>query len=63
MIELLCEIISKEDLKEEIKWGASSHSHRNNLILGIGSFKTSCGIWFYQGALMADPYSKMIKKG
>src|SRR5438094_84926 len=49
-------LIRKADpsLAEEWKWGAPVYS-KKGLVCSIGAFKKHAAIWFYKGALLADP--------
>lgn len=42
-------------LDEEMKWGMPCYTHAGKNVVGIGSFKSYFGLWFYQGALLEDP--------
>lgn len=42
------------ELIETIKWGMPTYTHNNKNVAGIGAFKSHCGIWFFQGALLKD---------
>jgi uncharacterized protein YdeI (YjbR/CyaY-like superfamily) len=46
-------------LKEELKWGAPTYTQKG-LVCGILTFKKHLSIWFYQGALLADPYKVLV---
>lgn len=40
-------------LNEEVKWGAPTYTHHGNVV-GFSAFKNHCGLWFFEGALLAD---------
>ncbi len=42
------------ELTETIKWGMPTYTLNNKNIVGFGSFKSHCGIWFFQGGLLKD---------
>ena len=47
-------ILKKSGLEETVKWGAPVYMHRGKNVVGLGSFKSSVGLWFFQGALLQD---------
>ena len=53
---LLHEIIVSTGLTGSIKWGVPVYSYEKKNILGLAAFKKHLAIWFYQGALLHDPY-------
>ncbi len=53
-LELLRKILNSCDLEETVKWGSPCYTFRGKNIVGIGAFKSYCGLWFFQGALLAD---------
>ncbi|MBT8220089.1 MAG: DUF1801 domain-containing protein [Bacteroidia bacterium] len=59
-LEKLRSIIQKTELVEEVKWGMPVYTHSKKNIVGLGAFKTYMGLWFYQGALLADKGKKLI---
>lgn len=50
----LREILLSTRLTETVKWGAPCYTHRDKMLVGLGSFKSYVGLWFFQGALLAD---------
>lgn len=56
----LREIILETEVKEEIKWGFPCYTWNGKNIVGLGSFNSYFGIWFYQGALLSDHAKKLI---
>jgi len=48
-------LILLTELIETIKWGMPTYTLNNKNVVGIGAFKSHCGIWFFQGALLNDP--------
>ncbi|WP_264549601.1 YdeI/OmpD-associated family protein [Flavobacterium sp. N2820] len=59
-IEQLHAIIRKTSLVETTKWGGSVYTHKNKNVLGIGSFKSYFGIWFYNGVFLKDEKKLLI---
>jgi uncharacterized protein YdeI (YjbR/CyaY-like superfamily) len=59
-LEALRGILLKVDLVEEVKWGAPVYTVAGKNIVGIGAFKSYVGLWFYQGALLADKDKVLI---
>ena len=56
----LRKILNSTPLDEEVKWGAPCYTYEGKMVVGMGSFKSYCGLWFYQGALLSDPESVLI---
>lgn len=50
----LRKILTATDLTEEVKWGSPCYTHKGKNVVMLGAFKNHFGIWFYQGALLAD---------
>lgn len=53
-LEKLRAILLTTELTETIKWGAPTYTFNNKNVVGIGAFKSYCGLWFFQGALLND---------
>lgn len=53
-------ICNATDLQETIKWGAPCYTLDNKNIIGLAAFKSYVGLWFHQGALLADPDRVLI---
>ena len=49
-------VLFSTELVETIKWGMPTYTINNKNVAGIGSFKSHCGVWFFQGALLKDTY-------
>ncbi|NJO87983.1 MAG: DUF1801 domain-containing protein, partial [Chloroflexia bacterium] len=56
----LISIVRETGLEETIKWGAPTYTFNGKNIVGLGAFKSYVGLWFHQGALLADPEKKLI---
>jgi uncharacterized protein YdeI (YjbR/CyaY-like superfamily) len=56
----LISIVRETGLEETIKWGAPTYTFKGKNIVGLGAFKSYVGLWFHQGALLADPEKKLI---
>ena len=56
----LREILVSTELEEAVKWGAPCYTHNGKIVVGIGGFKSYVGLWFWQGALLADPHNVLI---
>jgi len=56
----LRDILRDTPLSEEIKWGAPCYTYKGKNIVGIGGFKSYFGLWFHQGALLADDKKVLI---
>ena len=50
----LREVLNSTGLTEEVKWGAPCYTYKGRNVVGIGGFKSYFGLWFHQGALLAD---------
>jgi len=57
---LLKEVFLSAGLEETVKWGGPVYTFRGKNIVGMAAFKSYAGIWFYQGALLADEGHKLI---
>jgi uncharacterized protein YdeI (YjbR/CyaY-like superfamily) len=53
-------ILRSTGLKETIKWGSPVYTHEGKNVVGIGGFKSYFGLWFFQGALLADKNKVLI---
>jgi uncharacterized protein YdeI (YjbR/CyaY-like superfamily) len=42
-------------LEETVKWGGPCYTVDGKNVVGLASFKSYVGIWFFQGALLSDP--------
>jgi len=47
-------------LDETVKWGSPVYTYAGKNVVGIGGFKSYFGLWFYQGALLADSSGVLI---
>jgi len=56
----LREILQRTELTEEVKWGAPCYTFDNKNIVSLGAFKSYFGLWFHQGALLADENKVLI---
>ena len=59
-LETLREILLKADLVEEIKWGAQVYTINGKNVVGLASFKSYVGLWFFQGALLKDKEKVLV---
>jgi uncharacterized protein YdeI (YjbR/CyaY-like superfamily) len=62
-LDFIREISEKHLLKETIKWGQPCFTFKDKNIFIFGSFKHSCVISFFKGALLTDPKSLLQKAG
>ena len=53
-------ILRSTRLEETIKWGAPVYTYDGKNVVGIGGFKSYFGLWFFQGALLADKKKLLI---
>ena len=56
----LREILLSTDLEECVKWGAPCYTFNGKNVVGIAAFKHYFGLWFHQGALLADPNGVLL---
>lgn len=57
---LLREIILSSGLEETVKWGAPVYTYSGKNLIGITTFKSYSGMWFFQGGLLKDKQKKLI---
>lgn len=57
---VLREILKSTNLIETVKWGGPVYTYEDKNIVGIGSFKSYVGLWFFQGALLNDEAKVLI---
>jgi len=53
-------ILQSTELEETVKWGAPVYTSGGKNVVGIGGFKAYFGLWFFQGALLADKKKVLI---
>lgn len=49
-------VLLSTDLVETMKWGMPTYTINNKNIIGLGAFKSYCGLWFFQGAFLKDTH-------
>lgn len=59
-LELLRGILLETELEETVKWGFPCYTWKNKNVVGLGSFKSYCGLWFFQGVFLQDPAVVLI---
>lgn len=47
-------------LDETVKWGSPCYTRDGRNVVGIGAFRSYFGLWFFQGALLADPAKRLV---
>ena len=52
----LREILLESGMDEVIKWMFPVYMINNGNVCGLSGAKDYCGVWFFQGALLSDPY-------
>lgn len=50
----LRKILNSTDLEECVKWGGPCYTYDGKNLVGLSAFKSYFGLWFFQGALLAD---------
>ena len=53
-------ILRATELEETVKWGGPVYTFGGKNVVGIGGFKSYFGLWFFQGALLADEKKLLI---
>ncbi len=53
-LERLQTILQSTELEECVKWGGPCYTIAGKNVVGLGAFKSYFGLWFHQGALLAD---------
>lgn len=53
-LEKLRVIILSTRVEETVKWGAPVYTVNGKNIIGLGSFKSYAGLWFFQGVFLKD---------
>lgn len=56
----LRKILLNSQLEETIKWGAPVYTISGKNVVGMSAFKSYAGLWFFNGALLADTQGKLI---
>ena len=56
----LRKIVSSCELQETVKWGAPCYTYNGKNVVGMAAFKEYFGLWFHQGALLADSGNYLI---
>ena len=60
ILKRLREIVLNTALEEGIKWGFPVYTFSGKNVVGLGSFKSYAGLWFFQGGLLKDEHKKLI---
>lgn len=50
-------------LTEELKWGQPCYTLQGKNIVLIGGFKEYCTLLFFKGALLSDPFGRLVAPG
>jgi uncharacterized protein YdeI (YjbR/CyaY-like superfamily) len=56
----LRKILKATGLDETVKWGGPCYTFDGKNVVGLAAFKSYFGLWFHQGALLADPGAVLI---
>lgn len=57
---VLRDLLKTTVLEETIKWGSPVYTFNGRNVAGMAAFKSYCGIWFFQGALLKDKAGVLI---
>jgi uncharacterized protein YdeI (YjbR/CyaY-like superfamily) len=60
ILMVLRDLINTTELIETVKWGAPCYTLHKKNVVGLVSFKSYVGLWFYQGALLKDENEVLI---
>ena len=60
ILMILRDILDSTELEETVKWGAPCYTINDKNVVGLGSYKSYVGIWFFQGALLKDDTKVLI---
>ena len=61
-LQLLRDIVSQTELKEDYKWGVPCYTINGKNVVLIHAFKNYCALLFFKGALMKDPKKILIRQ-
>lgn len=59
-LEMLSNIISKQPLDKEVKWGADVFTYNGKNVVGYCGFKNHFVLWFYNGVFLKDKYKVLV---
>lgn len=59
-VDYLRELLDASGMEQTVKWGAPTYMWKGRNVVGIGAFKGYVGLWFFQGALLADTDDKLM---
>ena len=59
-LKQLRKILLSTEMEETLKWGIPVYTVDGKNVVGLSSFKSYYGLWFYQGALLKDKKSVLI---
>ena len=59
-LTMLRDLLRESGLEETIKWGAPCYVYNGQNVVGLSGFKSYFGLWFHQGALLADKDKVLI---
>jgi uncharacterized protein YdeI (YjbR/CyaY-like superfamily) len=57
---VLRELLLTTELKETVKWGGPVYTLNDKNVIGLGSFKSYTGLWFYQGVFLKDEAGALL---
>ena len=59
-LSALREILNRNELVEELKWGTPYYMVDGKIVVGIAGFKQYFGLWFHQGVFQKDESNVLI---
>lgn len=60
LLIVLRDILNTTELVETVKWGAPCYTINGKNVIGLASFKSYVGMWFYQGGLLKNTEKVLI---
>lgn len=59
-LNMLREIMLALEMEETVKWGIPVYCVKGINVVGLVSFKSYTGMWFYQGVFLEDKHKKLL---
>ncbi|MDA1018417.1 MAG: YdeI/OmpD-associated family protein [Planctomycetota bacterium] len=59
-LEFLRDLLNSTELQKTVKWGGPCYTIDGKNVVGLGAFKSYAGLWFFQGALLADKQNVLV---
>ena len=59
-LNMLRELMLSLEMEETVNWGIPVYCINKKNVVGIASFKSYTGLWFYHGAFLEDQHNKLV---